>query len=47
MSSVGELSYDKHLDDIRPVTAGFVGVRDIDWQNRPTFQQVVHFTSGR
>ncbi|WP_158544608.1 penicillin acylase family protein [Blastococcus sp. TBT05-19] len=46
-SSVSELTYDKHIDDIRATTAGLVGVRDIDWQNRPTFQQVVHFTGGR
>jgi hypothetical protein len=47
VSSVDELTYDKHIDDIRSTTAGVVGVRDIDWQNRPTFQQVVNFTSGR
>ncbi|HVB26446.1 MAG TPA: hypothetical protein VNE21_00890, partial [Mycobacteriales bacterium] len=29
------------------VTAGIVGVRNIDWQNRPTFQQVVNFTGHR
>ncbi len=38
-------TYDKHIDDIRAVTVGIVGNRDIDWQNRPTFQQVVAFTS--
>ena len=27
--------------------AGLVGVRPIDWQNRPTFQQVVDFRSHR
>jgi acyl-homoserine lactone acylase PvdQ len=47
VSSVAELTYDKHLDDIRATTAGVVGVRPIDWQNRPTFQQVVSFTGGR
>jgi acyl-homoserine lactone acylase PvdQ len=47
VGSVSELTYDKHIDDIRATTAGVVGVRDIDWQNRPTFQQVVAFTSGR
>ncbi|TFV50478.1 penicillin acylase family protein [Blastococcus sp. TF02A_35] len=47
VSSVGELTYDKHLDDIRAKATGVVGVRDIDWQNRPTFQQVVNFTGGR
>ncbi|RBY96613.1 hypothetical protein DQ237_08290 [Blastococcus sp. TF02-8] len=47
VSSVAELTYDKHLDDIRATATGVVGVRDIDWQNRPTFQQVVHFTGGR
>jgi hypothetical protein len=46
-SSVAGLTYDKTLDDIRSVTAGVVGVRPIDWQNRPTFQQAVHFTSHR
>jgi hypothetical protein len=29
------------------VTAGAAGVRPIDWQNRPTFQQVVEFTGHR
>jgi hypothetical protein len=29
------------------VAAGLVGVRPIDWQNRPTFQQVVDFRSHR
>ncbi|MDQ1710568.1 MAG: hypothetical protein QOE45_18 [Frankiaceae bacterium] len=37
-------TYDKHRDDIRATTVGIVGSRDIDWQNRPTFQQVVAFT---
>jgi acyl-homoserine lactone acylase PvdQ len=46
-TSVSALTYDKHLDDIRSRSAGVVGVRPIDWQNRPTFQQVVHFTSHR
>jgi len=46
-ASVTALTYDKTLDDIRTVTAGVVGVRPIDWQNRPTFQQAVHFTSHR
>jgi len=46
-SSVGQLTYDKHEDDIRSVTAGVVGVRAIDWQNRPTFQQVIEFLSHR
>ncbi len=41
------LTYDKHEDDIRHTTAGLVGVRPIDWQNRPTFQQVVAFTGHR
>ncbi|MGH8971172.1 MAG: penicillin acylase family protein, partial [Actinomycetes bacterium] len=44
---VDDLTYDKHQDDIRHVAAGLVGVRPIDWQNRPTFQQVVAFTSHR
>lgn len=47
VSSVGELTYDKHTDDIRSVATGVIGVRAIDWQNRPTFQQVVSFTGGR
>jgi acyl-homoserine lactone acylase PvdQ len=46
-TSVDQLTYDKHQDDIRHVTAGLVGVRPIDWQNRPTFQQVVAFTGHR
>lgn len=44
---VAELAYDKHRDDIRSVAAGVIGVRPIDWQNRPTFQQAVQFTGGR
>ncbi|MGZ4721377.1 penicillin acylase family protein [Oryzihumus sp.] len=47
VTDVDALTYDKHLDDIRHTTAGLVGVRPIDWQNRPTFQQVVHFTTER
>ena len=47
VSSVDELTYDKHVDDIRATTAGVVGVRPIDWQNRPTFQQVVAYTGHR
>ena len=47
VDSVRQLTYDKHQDDIRSVTAGAVGVRPIDWQNRPTFQQVVEFTGHR
>ena len=47
VSSVGRLTYDKHLDDIVPATAGVVGTRTIDWQNRPTFQQVVNFLRHR
>ncbi|MBA0125238.1 penicillin acylase family protein [Haloechinothrix sp. YIM 98757] len=46
-AAVAELTYDKSIDSIRSVRAGVVGVRDIDWQNRPTFQQVVQLTSGR
>ncbi len=46
-TSVAQLTYDKHLDDIRATTAGVVGVPDIDWQNRPTFQQVVQFSRRR
>jgi len=47
VSSVGQLTYDKSLDSIRSQTAGVVGVRPIDWQNRPTFQQVVEFLAHR
>ena len=46
-SSLQQLTYDKHQDDIRHVAAGLVGVRPIDWQNRPTFQQVVAYTAHR
>ena len=46
-SSVGQLTYDKAEDDIRSNTAGVVGVRPIDWQNRPTFQQVISFFGHR
>ena len=46
-TALDQLTYDKSLDFIRSVTAGVVGVRGIDWQNRPTFQQVVVFTSHR
>ncbi|GAA5101831.1 penicillin acylase family protein [Haloechinothrix salitolerans] len=44
---VDQLTYDKTIDSIRSTTAGVVGVRDIDYQNRPTFQQVVRFSGGR
>ena len=47
VDSVDQLRYDKSEDAIRSVTAGLVGVRPIDWQNRPTFQQVVGFTTSR
>ena len=46
-SSVSDLTYDKSRDDIVSVAGGVVGVRRIDWQNRPTFQQVVQFTGHR
>jgi len=46
-SSVNKLTYDKSEDYIRSSTAGIVGVRPIDWQNRPTFQQVVSFFAHR
>jgi Penicillin amidase len=46
-SSVTQLTYDKSADYIRSSTAGVVGVRPIDWQNRPTFQQVVSFFGHR
>ncbi len=47
VDSVRKLTYDKTQDDIRSATAGVVGVRPIDWQNRPTFQQVVELTGHR
>lgn len=43
VDDLNALTYDKSRDFIRPVTAGVVATRPIDWQNRPTFQQVVHF----
>jgi acyl-homoserine lactone acylase PvdQ len=46
-SSVDDLTYDKSQDFIRSNTAGVVGVRPIDWQNRPTFQQVISFFAHR
>ncbi|MGH3392939.1 MAG: penicillin acylase family protein, partial [Actinomadura sp.] len=46
-TSVSALTYDKHIDDIRATVGGVVGVRPIDWQNRPTFQQVVAYTAHR
>ena len=46
-STVSALTYDKTQDDIVPTTAGVVGTRNLDWQNRPTFQQVVNFTAHR
>lgn len=42
-----KLTYDKSIDYIRSSTAGVVGVRPIDWQNRPTFQQVVDYRTHR
>jgi acyl-homoserine lactone acylase PvdQ len=44
---VRNLTYDKSIDAIRSTTAGTVGVRPIDWQNRPTFQQVVSYLRHR
>jgi hypothetical protein len=46
-TDVATLTYDKTADNIAHVTAGIIGVRGIDWQNRPTFQQAVHFTTHR
>lgn len=40
-------TYDKQQDSIRSVTLGVVGVPTFDFQNRPTFQQVVAFTRTR
>jgi hypothetical protein len=47
VSSADALTYDKTRDDIVSVPAGVVGARAMDWQNRPTFQQVVQFTGHR
>jgi len=47
VTEVSALTYDKREDNIRPTTAGLVGTRQIDWQNRPTFQQVVGFSTHR
>ena len=47
VDQVSQLTYDKSQDDIVSVSGGVVGVRRIDWQNRPTFQQVVQFHSHR
>jgi hypothetical protein len=47
VTSVDALTYDKTRDSILSVPAGVVGVRPIDWQNRPTFQQVAQFTAHR
>lgn len=47
VASVTALTYDKARDSILSVPAGVVGVRPIDWQNRPTFQQVAQFTAHR
>ncbi len=40
-------TYDKTQDSIRHSAVGVVGVRPIDWQNRPTFQQVVDIRTHR
>ena len=34
-------------DDIQFQAVGLVGQPAIDWQNQPTFQQVVQFPMGR
>ena len=47
VSAVSDLTYDKSEDNIVSQTGGVVGVREIDWQNRPTFQQVVAFDGHR
>ena len=46
-TNVAELTYDKAQDNIRHSAVGVVGVPEIDWQNRPTFQQVVSFSRNR
>lgn len=47
VGSPDQLTYDKSIDYIRPTTGGVVSVRPIDWQNRPTFQQVVDYRTHR
>jgi len=47
VSTVDQLTYDKAREEIVSVAAGVDGVRPIDWQNRPTFQQVVQFSRHR
>lgn len=47
VTSPSALTYDKSIDYIRPTVGGVVGVRPIDWQNRPTFQQVVDYRTHR
>lgn len=36
----------RQYDDIQFLAVGIVGQPAIDWQNRPTFQQVVEFPEG-
>ena len=47
VTSPSQLTYDKSIDFIRATTGGVVSVRPIDWQNRPTFQQVVDYRTHR
>lgn len=47
VNRVRDLTYDKTIDAIRSTTVGTVGVRPVDWQNRPTFQQVVSYVRHR
>lgn len=47
VSDPADLTYDKSIDFIRHSVGGVVGVRPIDWQNRPTFQQVVDYRRHR
>ena len=47
VASVDELTYDESEDNLVRQAAGVVGFREIDWQNRPTFQQVVAFEAHR
>ena len=35
------------FDAIKSRTLGIVGQPDMDWQNRPTFQQVIEFPRHR
>lgn len=42
-----EWTFDKSTEAITSTTLGLVGVPTFDFQNRPTFQQVVAFSDSR